>query len=347
MEYTEGSIIDGRYLLKELKGRGSFGEVWLALDQQTDIAVAIKIYVALDTQGVQEFKKEFQVSFNLNHTNLLHANYLEVNKEDQRPYLVMPYCPQGSVSKKMGQMSEQDIWRFIRDVSAGLAYLHNQNPPIIHQDIKPDNILIAPNGDFVITDFGISKQVRNTLRKSATYLESAGSPAYMGPEHFNKKYSPIKSSDIWALGSTIYELLVGTLPFCGLGGGMQKNGAEIPDLPEEFSHDLNFVMRSCLANETWNRPTAAQLVEYANVKINGGIPEITWNYVAEDKIADEKTENKTIVGVGETASALPSSPSVVPAIEKTSSSWISWILVILGGLLTGFGLNFLYSFLIG
>ena len=110
MQYTEGSVFDGRYLLKEFKGSGSFGEVWLALDQQTEVEVAVKIYVAMDSHGLSEFKKEFQVSFNLNHTNLLHANFLEVCKEDQRAYLVMPYCPKGSTSKMMGKMTEEQLW---------------------------------------------------------------------------------------------------------------------------------------------------------------------------------------------------------------------------------------------
>ena len=108
MQYVEGAVFDGRFLLKEFKGSGSFGEVWLAVDQQTDIEVAIKIYIAMDPQGLKDFIKEFRISFNFNHPNLLHANYLEVCKDDNnRPYLVMPYCPQGSASKYLGNISEE------------------------------------------------------------------------------------------------------------------------------------------------------------------------------------------------------------------------------------------------
>ena len=76
MQYSEGQIIDNRYVLVRLIGAGSFGEVWVALDKATDIEVALKIYVSMDQQGLADFKKEFQLSFNLNHTNLLHSNYL-------------------------------------------------------------------------------------------------------------------------------------------------------------------------------------------------------------------------------------------------------------------------------
>jgi serine/threonine protein kinase len=150
-----------------------------------------------------------------------------------------------------------------------LAYLHSQNPPIIHQDIKPDNILIANNGDFVITDFGISKQVRSTLRKSVMKLNSAGAIAYMGPERFLANYTSIKSSDIWSLGATIYELAEGTLPFNGYGGSFLNHGAETPNLSEIFSDELNKLMQACLKKDPWDRPIAEELAVYANSKIKG------------------------------------------------------------------------------
>lgn len=276
MKYSEGYLLDNRYQLERFVGSGTFGEVWVAVDKATDLEVAIKVYVSMDEKGLQEFKKEFQISFELNHTNLLHANYLGVNSEDKRPYLVMPYCPDGSVTKYAGQMSEEDLWRFIRDVAAGLAYLHSKQPPIIHQDIKPDNILILKNGDFVVTDFGISKQLRATLRKSATSLNSAGAISYMGPERFSKQYQAVKASDIWSLGVSIFELATGELPFCGMGGSMLKQGAEIPELPEEFSETLNMVCQSCLAKAPWERPTAAQLADFAAKTINGDSPRPVW-----------------------------------------------------------------------
>ena len=227
MQYSVGQLLDGRYYLTRSIGSGSFGEVWVAIDKATDLEVAVKIYLSMDPQGLSDFKKEFQVSFDLNHTNLLHANYLGTTAEDNRAYLVMPLCPDGSASKYIGKADEFVLWKFIKDVAAGLAYLHEQHPPLIHQDIKPDNILISKNGDFLITDFGISKQLRSTLKKSVGHLNSAGSVSYMGPERFSKQSMPIKASDIWSLGATVYELAVGDLPFCGMGGSMQKKGAHI------------------------------------------------------------------------------------------------------------------------
>lgn len=362
MKYSEGYLLDNRYQLERFVGSGTFGEVWVAIDKATDIEVAIKVYVSMDEKGLQEFKKEFQISFELNHTNLLHANYLGVNAEDKRPYLVMPYCPDGSVTKNAGNMSEEDLWRFIRDVASGLAYLHSKQPPIIHQDIKPDNILILKNGDFVITDFGISKQLRATLRKSAMSLNSAGAISYMGPERFSKQYQAVKASDIWSLGVSIYELATGELPFCGMGGSLLKQGAEIPELSEDFSEILNMVCQSCLAKAPWERPTAAQLADFASKTLNGDSPRPAWlaNYEAPADKTDESEQKpeveevpevvkgnmkQTVIASAVAPSAAPSAPkaTVVKAAEgapaKLFSPWV-WAGVSLAGLVIGFLLNY-------
>ncbi|MBO7260572.1 MAG: serine/threonine-protein kinase [Bacteroidaceae bacterium] len=365
MQYNEGHLFDGRYLLRSFIGSGSYGEVWLAFDQQTEVEVAVKVYIEMDSQGLSDFKKEFQVSFNLNHTNLLHANFLEVSKDDNRAYLVMPFCPQGSSSKYIGDITEDILWDFIHDVSAGLAYLHSQTPPIIHQDIKPDNILIARNGEFVITDFGISQQARSTLRRSSKHLSSAGSVAYMGPERFSKQYNSVKASDIWSLGVTIYELASGELPFCGMGGSMQKQGADIPDIPEKFSNEMNMIMQSCLAKDTWNRPTAAQLSEYASKRIKNENPEITWTLpegfdefaskttvTSPDAVAKvASTELKTVAlnkqnnNQNSTVAAGVQTSSPAAAVSepetKSSQSWLSWVLSVVGGLAVGVILSFI------
>lgn len=299
MKYSEGCLLDGRYELKRFIGSGTFGEVWVANDTATDLEVAIKVYVSMDEAGYKEFKKEFQISFELNHSNLLHANYLGVNPEDKCPYLVMPFCPDGSVSRHIGSMSEADMWRFIRDVASGLAYLHSMNPPIIHQDIKPDNILILRNGDFVITDFGISKQLRATLRKSANSLNSAGAISYMGPERFSKQYQAVKASDIWSLGASIFELATEELPFCGMGGSLLKQGADMPELPEQYSRELNMICQSCMTKETWNRPTAQQLADFASRYIDGETPKITWKIAADIEIP----ENVIVEGQNKPAAA--------------------------------------------
>lgn len=153
--------------------------------------------------------------------------------------------------------------------------------PIIHQDIKPDNILVDDSNRYLITDFGISKKIRSTMRKQSKRAVGAGATAYMGPERFESNSTPVKASDIWSLGASIYELATGELPFCGLGGGMQRNGAEMPALDNKWSKDMTMVMQSCLAKETWDRPTAQQLEEFSDAIINGQPAKATWNVPSE------------------------------------------------------------------
>ncbi len=279
-EIKEGLKIEDRFTLKTFKGRGSFGEVWLARDESTDSDVAVKIYISLDDKGVSDFQREYEIARDVHHPNLLTATYFGIWR--RRPFLVMKYCMDGPVSAKAGSMDEYAIWHFIHDVSAGLRHLHGRQDPIIHQDIKPDNVLVDEEGRYLISDFGISMQLRATLRRQSRLAGNAGATAYMGPERFSSNPSPVKASDIWSLGASIYELATGQLPFEGFGGGMQKNGAELPVLGHQWSKDLNMVMRSCLAKETWDRPTARQLMEFSEAILDGRPANPTWRLPQDD-----------------------------------------------------------------
>jgi serine/threonine protein kinase len=269
MQLAPNILFHNRYRLVELKGRGSFGEVWLAYDEQLDnMEVAVKIYISLDARGLQEFGTEYRNTYGLNHPNLLRAYHYEMCED--RPYLVMPYCP-GSATDYIGNIDEQKMWHFIHDVASGLAYLHGKD--IIHHDIKPDNILEDANGRFVISDFGISVKMRSTLRRNSNRQFNSnsvgGSMAYMGPEMFASQAESVKATDIWALGATLYEMATGELPCFGQGGAMMLNGGiiERPQLP--YSDGLINTILGCLAKDTWDRPTARQLVERSNDALAG------------------------------------------------------------------------------
>ena len=272
IEIRQGEEINGRYVLKEYKGRGTFGQVWLAYDRAKDEDVAIKFYVALDHKGREEFIQEYRIAAGLEHPNLLVTKDFGVWQD--YPWLTMKFCDSGSAGDMVGTLrptseDERTIWRFIHDVAEGLAYLHHVKPePIVHQDIKPDNVLIASDGTFLITDFGISKRIRNTMSKQSTRALKAGAPAYMGPERFSANPEPILSSDIWSLGASIYELAEGELPFSGMGGVMMNQGAEIPLLGTGWSKNLNDIMRWCLEKQTWDRARADQVADIAKAVLD-------------------------------------------------------------------------------
>lgn len=254
MELRKGQLFDQRYQLISNLGHGASAQVWLACDTMANnLKVAIKVfssYKGMDTMGIQNFKREFTFVYNIQHQNLLTpSNYAICDKV---PYLVLPYCENGSSVSMIGRADEKDVIKFLHDVSAALECLHSHN--IVHQDIKPDNVLLDDDCNFLVTDFGIS--VQSVGDDASSYGSYGGTKAYMGPERFEKGATPIKLNDIWALGATAYELIAGNAPFGDNGGLVQVQGEEIPDLPETVSPEVRQIILSCLEPEPWNRPSA-------------------------------------------------------------------------------------------
>ena len=261
-------IFDGRYEQEKILGQGAFSEVWKVKDTQTGVTLALKIYNPtdeVDENGNEMLTHEFALMVNANHKNLLRPLFFATC--NRRPYLILPYCERGNIGKMIGKMNEEEAWKLIRDCASALAYLHAMNPPVLHQDIKPANILLSDNGDYMVTDFGVSTQVKQSLSRVSNQekeLLSAGTISYMAPERFSRNNLPIMANDIYSLGATVYEMLSGDLPFGNDGGLLQKKGAEIPELPGNFSPLLKRTLEKCLEEEPWARPTAERLEDIAN-----------------------------------------------------------------------------------
>lgn len=286
-KYIEGKeLFDGHYrLIKLLSEEGGTADVWLAENYEsvdttfseenddiirvegTGVLVAIKIYRpknALDVEGEQSFRQEFKTIFNCHHANLIPTTDYSIC--DGMPYLVMPFCKNGSAEKLVGKLTvPDDIWKFIFDTASGLEYLHACTPQIIHQDIKPGNILVDANGNYCITDFGIS--IKSGIRDDQ-YLdnESCGTTIYMPPERFEDEYFADTSSDIWALGATIYELINGDVPFGSEGGNAQKERKHVPSLNHDVPKAIRILVYSCLNADPTKRPSAHQITEIARNK---------------------------------------------------------------------------------
>ncbi len=257
MEFNANDLFDGRYILEEQLGRGASATVWRARDQKAGgLVVAVKIFEGaggIDTYGIQNFAKEFTSVHDLNHTNILKP--LSYDIWNSVPYLVMQYCENSSAKNMVGRCDESDIIKFLHDVSSGLEYLHDHE--IVHQDIKPDNILLDDNCNFLVTDFGIS--VASTNEDGAAE-NTAGTRAYMGPERFNGEPA-VKASDIWSLGATAYELLAGQPPFGDNGGMVQSIGEKVPELPDNLhlQPEVKDIIMRCLSEHPWDRPFAKEI----------------------------------------------------------------------------------------
>jgi len=263
-------LFDNRYKQLDLIGRGSFSEVWKVLDTETNVIQALKIYrpeKGISNDGIEMLKHEYALLNDPTHPNLLRPSFFMFSgKKNVPPYLILTFCEKGNVSKLIRKLEEHELWRLIRDTASALAYLHAKNPPIIHQDIKPENILVSNDGIYQLTDFGISIQAKSdNVQDADKQMQSAGTISYMAPERFAPDSMPIMASDVYSLGVTLFELASGYLPFGNSGGLAQlKENAEIPQVPWNYSSLLKETIRDCLRQEPWKRPIAAKLEEIAN-----------------------------------------------------------------------------------
>lgn len=213
--FAVGDLFADRYRLLARAGSGGFADVWKAEDTLTGKVVALKLYTRLDEESISELAKEYTRMADISHSNLLTGSHFD--KVGNIPYLVMHYCDGGSLAGKIGRMKAAELRHVLRDVASGLVYLHQEG--IVHQDIKPENILYDQEHDrYMLSDFGISSKSRTRLSKSVNMANMSVSMtlAYAPPEKFSSSPSdrlPDVKGDIFSLGMTLYELATGVLPF--------------------------------------------------------------------------------------------------------------------------------------
>lgn len=258
----ENVIFANRYRLVEFLGNGKSTEVWHALDTFANVNVAIKFYINLT--NTDEVLRKYAMVFGINHTNILHPVY--VGSHDGMTYVIMQYCKNGNVAKYIAEkrrFKEEICWKILHDVSSGLAYLHGLHTPILHLDIKPDNVLIQENGSYMITDFGISEYFDEDNIKSVN-----GTVAYMAPERFMENNPPVKANDIWSLGAMMFEIMsAGELPFGEMGGTLQTSADPIPQVTGDYSSELKQMVYKCLSYYPWERLVAKDISTFSYNKL--------------------------------------------------------------------------------
>lgn len=272
-QLKENTYFAGRYKLVSKLGSGGFSVVWLAQDTMAgDAEVAIKIYApdkGLDKDGIDNFRKEYAITLNLNHSSLLSTKHFDVS--DGSPYLIMQYMQNGSALKLVENIDEKRLGKFIYAVASGLEYLHSYDPAIVHQDIKPDNVLISGKGDFLLTDFGISTRVRRTLTKSVGNVGYSGTIAYVPPERYMRNPRPQPVGDIFAFGIMLFELMTGYLPWNEQGGLGFIGSQMIPPIDADgFSDAVKDLTIACISFKPEDRPRASEIMLYAQQFVQNG-----------------------------------------------------------------------------
>lgn len=267
-KFKAGDVFDERYTLEKLMGSGGFADVWKAKDKDTNSSIALKIYTNLDEDGINDLADEYKRMMNLNHTNILKGDHFA--RWGNIPYLVMKVCDGGSLSKKVGNMEVSEIMRVVQDIAEGLKYLHEHK--IVHQDIKPANILIDTQGEkpiYVLSDFGISSKTKTRLSHSVNMNSknqgTSMTEAYAPPEKFSSKKEerrPDRKGDIFSLGISLYELACGNLPFDDLSTGRELLHSDVEvDFSEIKDEKLRRIIQWCMQPDKDGRPTAEQLLK--------------------------------------------------------------------------------------
>ena len=212
MNYLPGEIIQERYRIDSILGRGGYGAVYRAWDLNSGNEVAIKESLEVNESTQNQFRVEAELLSKLVHKNLPRvSNYFTINHQGQ--YLVMDFIDGQNAENLLisagRPLSEELVVNWITQVCDALIFLHNQKPPIIHRDIKPSNIRITPEGHVILVDFGISK-VYDPESSTLTGARAV-TPGYSPPEQFGLAKTDAKS-DVYALAASAYHLLTGKLP---------------------------------------------------------------------------------------------------------------------------------------
>lgn len=280
--YSPGIKIDGFKLIKHI-GSGGTAEVWEVEDANLN-RWAFKIFSptrGMDEHAIRLFKLEFQKTEKLVHSNILRAR--KYGEYQNRPYIIFDLCDTSVMKmlhdmihasrilslKKRAIFREEELAKIICQVADALKYLHENG--IVHQDIKPDNILVKTgfneNHTYMISDFGVSTDIKMTILRDSDILRDSNkglTPDYAAPELYQGAVIP--ATDIFALGISLFELSTGRPPISNTSMTTAialLNGGSIPDLPEEYSQRFNAIIKKCLQLHPEERPTAAELVEWS------------------------------------------------------------------------------------
>src|SRR5437764_4364467 len=208
-----GQLIGGRYRLAQEIGRGGMAAVYRAHDQQLDRDVALKL---VDSGPASEdfsdtFLKEARAAASLRDPNVV--TVFDVGEHDGRPFFVMELLEGGDLRallRARGRLGPREAGRIALGVARALAAVHASG--LIHCDVKPHNVLLTSDGQPKLADFGVSRVA--AASRSADRTEIVGTVPYLSPEQVRGQALDPRT-DVYALGSVLYELLAGRPPFSG------------------------------------------------------------------------------------------------------------------------------------
>ncbi|MEV7641045.1 serine/threonine-protein kinase [Streptomyces rubiginosohelvolus] len=286
-----GLVLAGRYRLGDVLGRGGMGKVWRAHDEVLHRTVAVKeltagLYVAEADRLVLHARtqKEARAAARITHPGVVTVH--DVIEYDNRPWIVMQYVDGPSLAdqaKESGEVAPREAARIGLHVLSALRAAHGAG--VLHRDVKPGNVLLARDGQVLLTDFGIAAiEGDSTITRTG---ELVGSIDYLAPERV-RGGDPGPASDLWSLGATLYTAVEGTSPFRRTSpiSTMQAVVTEEPPAPVNAG-PLGAVITALLRKDPAERPTAAQTEQMLLDAMEGREPRAAQAHVPTQRFPEE------------------------------------------------------------
>jgi len=297
--FAPGTVLEGRYRIVALAGRGGMGEVYRAEDLKLTQTVAIKFLpesLSRDAAALQRFHSEVRVARQVSHPNV--CRMFDVGEIEGVTFLTMEFVDGedlASLLRRIGRLPQDKAIEVARQICAGLAAAHDKG--VIHRDLKPANVMLDSQGKVRLNDFGLAGIAANLQGAEVR----AGTPAYMAPEQLSGKEVTAKS-DIYALGLVLYEILTGKRAF--EAATLQelirlRNETEVTkpsNLVRDLDPLLERVILRCLEKDPMHRPATALQVAAA---LPGGDP------LAAAFAAGETPSPQMVAAAGENTGLTP------------------------------------------
>lgn len=324
---ANGPTLSDRYVLGKPLGSGAVAEVLEGEDTRLERPVAVKLLrpeLADDEDARKRFEGEARAAAGLAHPNIVQVYDVEV--ADGRPYLVMERLPGRTLADeiKRGAMDPTRVIEVGAQVLSALAVAHQAG--IVHRDVKPGNVLLAPDGTWKVADFGIAKSTESldTLTATGTVLCT---PGYVAPERVNGKPAT-PASDLYSVGVLLYEALSGRRPFVADNPLAVAHLAQTQDPPPLDSlrtgldPKLIAVVHRALARDPKKRLKSAPEMRDALLELIDVRPEI----ISDDPTTEIRPTTKATATQSVPTGFAPS-PVPMPSRRMPNLTLLTWIVV--------------------